>query len=163
MELMIYHGRRAMQKFIYSLFVAIACAALLSSCGSDPRSASGFRLPDGDAATGQALFVELQCNACHTIAGLEVAAPIEAGPVAVLLGGPVARVKTYGDLVSSVINPSHKLIRSYPKEAISKDGKSLMRVYNETMTVQQLIDLVAFLQEQYKVAVPQYSYYAYKY
>jgi sulfur-oxidizing protein SoxX len=152
-----------MQKYLYPLVGAVICVLLLSACGSDPRSPWGFRLPDGDADKGQVLFVELQCNTCHTIAGLEIDAPAEAGPVAVVLGGPVARVKTYGDLVSSIINPSHKLIRSYPKDEISDDGESLMVVYNETMTVQQLIDLVAFLQQQYKVAAPQYSYYAYKY
>ncbi len=38
-----------------------------------------------------------------------------------------------------------------------------MVVYNETMTVQQLIDLVAFLQQQYKVKLPQYTYYSYIY
>jgi len=152
-----------MCKSLDKLLSAALCILLLTACGSDPRSPWGFRLPDGDASKGQALFVELQCNACHTIAGLELAAPAYTGPVAVVLGGPVARVKTYGDLVSSVINPSHKLTRNYSAEDISQDGESLMRIYNETMTVQQLIDLVAFLQIQYKVSVPQYSYYSYKY
>jgi len=152
-----------MCKSIAKLISLIVCMLSLQACGSDPKSPWGFRLPDGDAAKGQALFVELQCNACHTIAELELAAPVQRGPVAVVLGGPVARVKTYGDLVSSVINPSHKLIFNYPEEDIARDGQSLMRIYNETMTVQQLIDLVAFLQPQYKVTLPQYSYYTFKY
>jgi sulfur-oxidizing protein SoxX len=152
-----------MCKSILRLISLMVCILFLHACGSNPKSASGFRLPDGDAAKGQVLFVELQCNACHTIAGLELAAPLQTGPVAVVLGGPVARVKTYGDLVSSVINPSHKLISNYSDEDITGDGESLMRIYNETMTVQQLIDLVAFLQPQYKVMLPQHSYYAFKY
>ena len=93
--------------------------------------------------------MELQCNACHTIPGLELEAAAQAGPVSVVLGGPVPRVKTYGDLVSSVINPSHKLTRYYADGEIVKDGESPMLVYNETMTVQQLIDLVAFVQSSY--------------
>ena len=152
-----------MSKSILKLISLVVCVLFLHACGSDPKSPWGFRLPDGDAVKGQTLFVELQCNACHTIAGLELAAPAQRGPVAVVLGGPVARVKTYGDLVSSVINPSHKLIFNYPEEDIARDGESLMRIYNETMTVQQLIDLVAFLQPQYKVSLPQYSYYTFKY
>ena len=152
-----------MRKPILRLISLVVCVLFLHACGSDPKSPWGFRLPDGDAVKGQALFVELQCNACHTIAELELAAPVQRGPVAVVLGGPVARVKTYGDLVSSVINPSHKLIFNYPEEDIARDGESLMRIYNETMTVQQLIDLVAFLQPQYKVSLPQYSYYTFKY
>jgi len=123
----------------------------------------GFRLPDGDATVGQELFVQLECNSCHTIVGLEIEIAEQEGPVTVALGGPVANIKTYGQLVSSVINPSHKIIRRYPKDEVTQDGKSVMPIYNETMTVQQLIDIVAFLQNQYDVVVPQYSYYSYKY
>ena len=94
---------------------------------------------------------------------MESPPPAEPGPVLITLGGPVARVKTYGQLVSSVINPSHKISRRFADQQVSKDGESIMRVYNETMTVQQLIDLVAFLQQQYKVKLPQYSYYSYRY
>jgi len=135
-----------MQKAMCKLIGAVACTLLLGACSTDPKSSRGFRLPDGDAATGQSLFVELQCNACHTIPGLELEAPAEAGPVSVVLGGPVPRVKRY-----------------YADGEIVKDGESPMVVYNETMTVQQLIDLVAFLQQQYKVKLPQYTYYSYIY
>jgi hypothetical protein len=41
---------------------------------------------------------------------------------------------------------------------ISEDGESKMPVYNGVMTVQELIDIVAFLQPQYNVVVPKYSY-----
>jgi sulfur-oxidizing protein SoxX len=152
-----------MKKAIGWLVGAVAGTLVLSGCGTDPKSPRGFRLPDGDAAIGEVLFVELQCNACHTIPGIELEAAAQAGPVSVVLGGPVPRIKTYGDLVSSVINPSHKLTRYYADGEIVKDGESPMVVYNETMTVQQLIDLVAFLQQQYEVRLPQYSYYSYKY
>ena len=136
---------------------------LLSACDTGPTSASGFRLPDGDAATGKTVFLELECNACHMVGDIELAEPDQRGPVAVALGGPVANVKTYGQLVSAVINPSHKLIKTMPKDQVSVDGESLMTVYNERMTVQQLVDLVAFLQGEYEVTLPQYSYYSYQY
>ncbi len=45
--------------------------------------------------------------------------------------------------MSFVINPSHKLTHSYPKEDIARNRESLMRIYNKTMTVQQLIDPVS--------------------
>jgi sulfur-oxidizing protein SoxX len=152
-----------MKKTIGWLVGAVAGTLVLSGCGTDPKSSRGFRLPDGDAATGQSLFVELQCNSCHTIPGIELEPAAQAGPVSVVLGGPLPRIKTYGELVSSVINPSHKLTRYYADGEIVKDGESPMVVYNETMTVQQLIDLVAFLQQQYAVRLPQYSYYSYLY
>lgn len=148
-----------MRKRIMHLLFSIFCAALLAACDTGPKSSMGFRLPDGDAEKGQELFVDLQCNSCHRIPDMEIPPPARQGPVMVVLGGPVARVQTYGQLVSSVINPSHKISRRYAEEDVSEEGESLMRVYNETMTVQQLIDIVAFLQVQYKVAVPEYTYY----
>jgi len=152
-----------MNNVCYRLLLLVAAAITLTACDTGPKSAKGFRLPDGDAQAGRQLFVQLECNSCHTIIGLELPEPAEPGPVSVSLGGPVAKVKSYGQLVSSVINPSHKIVRRYPKDEVTRDGESLMPVYNETMTVQQLIDLVAFLQAQYRVPVPQYSYYTYQY
>ena len=86
------------------------------------------------------------------------------GPVSVTLGGEVTKVKTYGELVTSIINPSHKLAERYPEEEVSIEGESLMPVINDVLTVQQLIDLVSFLQAQYEVTPPEhypYALYAY--
>jgi sulfur-oxidizing protein SoxX len=146
-----------------NLFSVIMVSIFVTACDTGPKSAAGFRLPDGNADVGKQLFVQLECNSCHRISELELAAPAQAGPVSVMLGGPVAKVKNYGQLVSSIINPSHKIVHHYPKEEVSVDGESLMPTYNETMTVQELIDLVAFLQAQYRVTMPQNSYYSYKY
>jgi sulfur-oxidizing protein SoxX len=145
------------------LFITIVGVVFTVACDTGPKSAAGFRLPDGNVDVGKQLFVQLECNSCHAILGLELPQATQSGPVTVTLGGPVTKVKNYGQLVSSVINPSHKIIRRYPKEEITVDGESIMQNYNETMTVQQLIDLVTFLQAQYRVTVPQYSYYSYKY
>jgi len=143
----------------------VICAGIgaLTACDTGPKSARGFRLPDGDAAKGQEIFVELQCISCHRISGLELPAPQQAGPVTVILGGETQTIKTYGELVSSIINPSHKLILGYPEEEIAPQGKSLMTIYNDRMTVQQLIDLVAFLQSKYELVIPEYTYYGYRY
>ena len=151
-----------MNRMIRLLAFAI-CIAATTGCTTDPKSGKGFRLPDGDAQKGQEVFVELQCNICHQVSGTELPTPIQSGPVTITLGGTVRSVMTYGELVSSVINPSHKLISSYPKEEVSQDGKSLMTNYNDRMTVQQLINLVAFLQSRYDVVVPDYTYSTYRY
>jgi hypothetical protein len=71
--------------------------------------------------------------------------------MSVELGGQTTRIATYGELVTSVINPSHRLAKGYPAEDISVDGKSRMRNYNDELSVSELIDLVAFLQEQYEL------------
>lgn len=146
-------------RILISLVVVVAFAA----CDTGPKSARGFRLPDGDAEKGQATFISLECTSCHRVSGVELPEPEHPGPVTVVLGGEVQTIKTYGELVSSVINPSHKLIRGYPEEEVSRDGKSLMTIYNDRMTVQQLIDLVAFLQSKYEVVIPEYTYYGYRY
>lgn len=132
------------------VFFALSMAA----CDAGPKSSMGFRLPDGDIEKGKTAFVELKCHLCHTVAGVELP-PLEVvPPVMVNLGGQVRNVKTYGDLVTSIINPSHRLAKGYKKELITADGKSRMTDYTEVMTVRQMINLVAFLQSQYEIVLP---------
>jgi len=130
----------------------------LQGCDVSPKSSKGFRLPDGDADRGREVFVKLYCHACHHVSGADLEEPLAKGPVDVELGGKVTRVQTYGELVTSIINPSHRLAEGYPTEEIAKEGESVMMNYNYLMTVQQLVDLVAFLQPHYQVVIPQYDY-----
>ena len=74
----------------------------------------------------------------------------------VQLGGEVTRVKTYGDLVTSIVNPSHKLSRGPDPRHVTPEGESKMPRYNEVMTVQQLIDITAYLAGTYSVWSPEY-------
>ncbi len=134
--------------------------AFASGC-SGKKSARGFRLPDGDVSTGEATFVALNCHSCHTVFGRELPAVDGSVESKVSLGGEVSRIKTYGELVTAVINPSHTLKRGEPKEKVSEDGKSKMPNFNQAMTVQQLIDVVAFLQDRYKIKRHDDLYYPY--
>lgn len=138
--------------------------ALLAACTGDPRSARGFRLPDGDAAAGKQAFVDLRCYVCHPVRGVD--AKFEGTSAAsVPLGGKTARVKTYGELVTAIINPSHKFVLRVPPGLTAPGERSTMELagLNERMTVQQLVDVVAFLQGIYEVVPPQYDPYAYTY
>ncbi|MEJ6705748.1 MAG: hypothetical protein QNL15_16300, partial [Pseudomonadales bacterium] len=74
--------------------------------------------------------------------------------IRVNLGGKTTQIKTYGDLVTSIIHPSHKLSRRYNPETMTETGESTMRNYNDVMSVQELIDLVEFLQSQYEIWCP---------
>jgi hypothetical protein len=121
----------------------------------------GFRLPDGDPIEGREAFLYMQCHQCHTVAGEVFPELPLADPPYVELGGAVSRVKTYGQLVTAIINPSHKLAQGYPAELVSEDGESNMYVYNAHMTVQELIDLVMFLQPHYDVVAPKFNYRVY--
>jgi hypothetical protein len=144
-----------MKALLPTLIIALL---LLTGCDRGPKSAMGFRLPDGDAAAGQEIFVALECDACHTVKTVTLPPVSGEAPVRVELGGEVGFVKTYGELVTSIINPSHKLAPGYPSDEISYNGESRMKNYNDVMTVKELIDLVAFLQSKYQVKVPKYHY-----
>ena len=130
---------------------------LSAGCERDMMSERGFALPEGDAAAGEDAFLYMQCNQCHTIKGMDLPTVPGYEPF-VELGGSVTRVKTYGQLVTAIINPSHKIAEGYGEGVVSEDGESKMYVYNRFMTVQELTDLVMFLQPHYDVVVPAYSY-----
>jgi sulfur-oxidizing protein SoxX len=135
--------------------------AALGGCDQDrTMSERGFRLPDGNASVGRETFLYMHCNQCHTIKDEQL--PTVAGfEPFVELGGSLTRVKTYGELVTAIINPSHKLADGYPEDLVSENGKSKMYVYNGFMTVQELTDLVMFLQGHYEVVPPQFQYRVY--
>lgn len=140
--------------------VAMLTISILAVTGCDvgPKSAIGFKLPDGNAAAGQVAFINHQCTACHSVKDVDLPAPETPGTASVVLGGEVTAIKTYGQLVTSIINPTHTLAPGYPISGITEDGDSLMRVYNDVMTVRELTDLVMFLQSHYDVVVPPYYY-----
>jgi len=122
------------------------------SLESQQRSPRGFVLPDGDAVRGREAFVALRCSSCHEVAGLEdeLPRPIATPETGVKLGGLAMRNPADGELVTSIINPSHRLYPAGEEERIVSGGGSRMANLNEAMTVQNLIDIVAFLHERYE-------------
>jgi len=141
-----------------ALCTILATTLLLGACDTEKvMSERGFRLPDGDAQAGREAFLYMQCNQCHTVRNEEL--PIIPGTEPyVELGGVVTHIKTYGELVTAIVNPSHKLADGYAEELVSEDGVSNMYLYNDFMTVQELTDIVRFLQPHYDVAPPRYEY-----
>ena len=125
---------------------------ILASCDIGPNSGRGFSLPEGSVEAGRVTFVELECNSCHSVGDIERVAGREGPDINVRLGGPVSSVKTYGDLVTSVINPSHRISQRYnDHELATGDNESKMMLYNDVMTVQQLVDLVTWLESNYEI------------
>jgi len=140
-----------MAKSIFCLLMAVALS-VVSGCATPPKSGKGFTLPTGDAQAGKANYITLRCDACHTINGVDQIAVERGKPeLSIALGGDVTRIQTYGELVTSIINPSHRLAKGYPVDAVSVNGRSKMKNYNDAMTVTQLTDLVAFVQSKYKL------------
>jgi len=142
-----------------ALTLVVVGLAALAGCDPDAAmSQRGFRLPDGDAEAGREAFLYMQCHQCHSIKGEQLPGIPGQEPPYVELGGMVTQVKTYGQLVTAIINPSHKLASGYAKEVVSDDGVSKMYVYNDHMTVKELTDIVTFLQPYYKVIAPNFRY-----
>ena len=139
-------------------FVLISAGLLVSSCNEQTR---GFALPEGDIERGKVMFEQLSCIECHSISDIEWRGGVDS--LHIPLGGEISIQKSYGDLVTSVINPSHKIAKHYKATATTEEGLSKMAYYNEVMTVQELIDIVTFLQSEYKVKAPPSNYYPYHY
>ena len=146
-----------MKKLTIAATVLVAAFSLGACDEEQLMSERGFRLPDGDPQAGRDTFIYMQCTQCHTVKGEDL--PVNPGSEPyVELGGTVSHVRTYGELVTAIINPSHKLATGYAEELVSEDGVSNMYIYNDYMTVQELTDLVRFLQPHYDVAPPRYQY-----
>ena len=147
-----------------SLLFCIIGLVNIMACNSESR---GFVLPNGNIDQGKALFTSLKCTDCHSIDDVAWTGNKNEGEREVKLGGDVTSMKMYGELVTSVINPSHKISQKYlaEQQLTMPGGSSKMesKKYNEFMTVQQLVDLVAFLQSEYKLVTPTtpYPYYPY--
>ena len=138
-----------MNKLPYMILL-LAC---IGGCATHPDYATQFRFPInwGNIEAGKTAFIELQCNQCHTVNGVEL--PVYEGdsPLQLELGGEIQYAKTYADLVTSIINPSHviseKYLQTLPPDK-RRSARSIMP-FREKMTVQQLIDIVTFLNSRY--------------
>jgi len=121
---------------------------------SEEKSTRGFELPDGDPARGREAFVALRCSSCHEVAGLEddLPRPVATPDTGVKLGGLAMREPSDGELVTSIVNPSRHLYPAGEPERIESGSGSRMANLNEAMSVQNLIDIVAFLHERYATA-----------
>jgi len=139
---------------VFTLAVFVLCA-----CDKGANSPKGFSLPEGDIAKGKQAFVKHQCLSCHTLEGIDRAdLPTELDNL-VKLGGESTKVTTYVELVTSIINPSHKISNRYKSNHSDSSGVSKMRNYNDVMSVSELVDIVSFLQPQYKVKPYRYTTY----
>ena len=133
------------------LFVA-SLLALSAACSRGRYAPADFHLPpDGDAERGKAAFVALECSTCHRVSGVNLPPPTVQPPVPVELGGEVIHRLSDAYLATSMMHPSFELA-PYPKAQITSGGRSRMPAYTDRMTVRQMTDIVAFLQEHYTVA-----------
>ncbi|NNC64239.1 MAG: c-type cytochrome [Gammaproteobacteria bacterium] len=140
------------------ILAALSLAVLVAGCAYTP----GVSLPiqEGDIARGRQAFIDHQCHQCHSIAGLNLPALAGAGPVQLELGGEVIAVRSYAELLTSIINPNHIVSESYRQqlqlEATVPLDSPMPMPHIDNMSVRQLIDLVAFLDSRY-VLIEEYD------
>ena len=101
-----------------------------------------FTWPKGDVERGRAVFAKFECYACHEVRGQSFPAPREQGKLGPELSvmGPLHEVDYFAE---SIINPGAVVERGKGYQAV--DGSSKMPSFNDSMTVQELIDVVAYL------------------
>jgi mono/diheme cytochrome c family protein len=132
----------------------VVVSGLCLACDAGPKGSSGFRLPEGDPGRGRAVFVASRCHACHEVAGEHFPAPVAEPQVPVRLGGPVQAVISDGQLVTSIIHPSHRVSARYEPAAVRSGSLSRMGDFTESLSVRDLTDLVAYLHTRYTVVAP---------
>jgi L-cysteine S-thiosulfotransferase len=135
----------------FSLWIALA-SLVLAGC-DNMQSGRGLRLPKGSAENGKAAFIALDCTACHTVAGVELPKPTVAPGLVVELGGNVSRLRTAGDLLTSIIHPTQSVSLKMKRPTVGRPVSGMPTV-NDVMTVSQLVDLVRFLQPTYSEMAP---------
>ncbi len=140
----------------YTPIAGLLALLLLAACSNRVDSPQGFRLPDGDPAAGRDAFVAVGCVQCHTIVGDTLPEPEIPRTLNVQLGGDARKVKTYAQLVTSIIYPSHSIKDKNAANYQDETGKSLMPDLTSDMTVRQLVDITQYLQPHYKVVIPEY-------
>jgi len=144
-----------------SLFGLVASLLMvaLSACTMDSPPVKGFVLPQGDVALGETVFVKYGCHGCHSIPGVDLPGMDAESVVLLEIGGEVYRVKNTGELLTSVISPDHVISPEYLAKIEAADQQTAstpMPFYGDTMTITEMINLVAFLQVQYSKLMPDF-------
>ena len=114
----------------------------LHAHGGVPRNWK-FLMPPGDAAEGRKVFIAMECFACHEVKGEQFPdtskTPRGTGPD--LTGMGAHHSAEY--FAESVVNPNRVIVLG--TGYTGADGLSKMPSYADTMTLRQLVDLVAYL------------------
>lgn len=96
-----------------------------------------FTLPKGDPEKGRAVFEKFECYYCHEVRGESFPYPVESAPELSQMG-PLHPVEFFAE---SIMNPNAVVPREYRKP----DGTSPMTNFTARMTVQELIDVSAYV------------------
>ncbi|HLD50000.1 MAG TPA: cytochrome c [bacterium] len=128
---------------LFFVLLLIANGLCFANRDENMEPADGFFLPGGDAAAGQKAFTALKCNTCHWVQN-----NMELNPPVVQKAGPMLGEKQAGYaagwIANSIVSPSHTIALDSDGEA---EGNELSRMgdFSESMTVRQMINIVAYI------------------
>lgn len=147
------------------LGLCLLVLAGLAACRTYPDYTGDFRFPigAGDIAQGRQAFVRLGCPQCHTVSGVSLPEYTGTRFIEMPLGGEIIFAKTYGNLVTSIINPNHIISDVYLDQLPADQRRRINTTpmyMNPEMKVTELIDIVAFLNSRYSL-LPGYTEYFY--
>jgi len=110
----------------------------LHAAGGIPRGWL-FTPPAGDVRHGREVYRRLECYTCHAVAGEDFPPPTGAGPELTAIGTH----HPAGYIAESVLNPIAVIVEG--PGYLGPDGRSTMPDYRDSLTVAELVDLVAYL------------------
>ena len=132
-------------------FLALGTVLLLTpsaiageAARTKPAVPSGwvFHFPEGDPDSGKTVYLRMDCHSCHVLRGV----PEKPAPGS---GGIGPDLTDYAGLPTEYLAESiikvHTIVAA-PGYVID-EGQAGMGKYNHFMTIQELIDLVAFLRK----------------
>ena len=149
-----------MQLKAVSVVVGVASLALVGGCATS--SLFGFPIDQGEIVAGRQAFIDHRCHQCHSIADERLPQLAGADRPILQLGGPTTIIRSYADLTTSIINPNHAISERYRDQELLLNTEipleSPMPMPSiDTMSVRQLIDIVAFLDSKYRLVVEDYE------
>lgn len=104
-----------------------------------------FSWPAGNVAVGREVFIKLECYTCHEVKGERFPKPDPGSDPGT--SGPelssMAPLHPAEYFAEAIINPN--VVVEEGKGYRAADGKSKMPSYNDLVTVQEIVDLVAYL------------------
>lgn len=146
---------------LLTLFVPVILACGLAGHLAAEPSGKSFRFPGGEAEAGRESFIGLSCIQCHTISKVDLPDPKGNRRLELTLAKEIRFVKNYGDLITAITNPKHVVTEQYrsilSRAEVQGSIEPLMPDFTDDMSARQLMDIVAFLDEAYRKALPEYG------
>ena len=134
------------------LLATFVLGTLLTACHQSPEpdrvkvpdsTAEAGYFPEGDANAGFGVFERMGCSTCHLIDGYDFGGEHHPRAKVLTLPRPGVTPRTDTALFTAIVDPGHQLDPAIADAARQPGGP--MPTYRDVMTVQQLLDVIAFI------------------